>query len=63
MTTITRYEAYDLRYPTSLTGDGTDATNRDCDYSSAMVILYTDGDDVGYAGGTSDIRRHAHICL
>lgn len=33
----------DVRFPTSLTGDGTDAMNTDCDYSSAYVTLYTNG--------------------
>lgn len=37
---ITDYSVHDLRFPTSLTGDGTDAMNTTCDYSAAYVMLY-----------------------
>jgi len=53
---ITHYETHDIRFPTSLTGDGTDAMNTDCDYSSAYVTLFTSGDLVGY-GMTFTIGR------
>ena len=46
----------DVRFPTSLTGDGTDAMNTDCDYSSAYVTLFTSGDLVGH-GMTFTIGR------
>ncbi|CAO1631858.1 unnamed protein product [Sympodiomycopsis kandeliae] len=42
---ISDYSIHDLRFPTSLTGDGTDAMNTTCDYSAAYVKLY-----VGPAG-------------
>lgn len=38
---ITGYSVHDVRFPTSLTGDGTDAMNKTCDYSAAYLILYT----------------------
>ncbi|KAF9517532.1 hypothetical protein BS47DRAFT_1339391 [Hydnum rufescens UP504] len=50
MTTITRYEIHDVRFPTSLSGDGTDAMNTDCDYSSAYVTLFTDSPDPSLVG-------------
>jgi L-alanine-DL-glutamate epimerase-like enolase superfamily enzyme len=46
----------DVRFPTSLTGDGTDAMNTDCDYSSAYVSLLTSGGLVGH-GMTFTIGR------
>lgn len=46
----------DVRFPTSLTGDGTDAMNTDCDYSSAYVTLLTSSDLVGH-GMTFTIGR------
>lgn len=45
-----------MRFPTSLTGDGTDAMNTDCDYSSAYVTLTTSTDLVGH-GMTFTIGR------
>ncbi|KDQ58507.1 hypothetical protein JAAARDRAFT_176481 [Jaapia argillacea MUCL 33604] len=53
---IIRYEIHDVRFPTGLTGDGTDAMNTDCDYSSAYVSLYTSSDLVGH-GMTFTIGR------
>lgn len=46
----------DVRFPTSLSGDGTDAMNTDCDYSSAYVKLFTDTDLTGF-GMTFTIGR------
>jgi len=46
----------DIRFPTSLTGDGTDAMNTDCDYSSAYVSLFTSSGLTGY-GMTFTIGR------
>jgi len=53
---ITGFETHDIRFPTSLTGDGTDAMNTDCDYSSAYVSLFTSSDLTGY-GMTFTIGR------
>ncbi|TIB68368.1 hypothetical protein E3P77_01144 [Wallemia ichthyophaga] len=41
MSIITGYSTHDIRFPTSLSGDGTDAMNTDCNYSAAYVILNT----------------------
>ncbi|TFK63971.1 mandelate racemase/muconate lactonizing enzyme [Pluteus cervinus] len=56
MPKITGYKTNDVRFPTSLTGDGTDAMNTECDYSSAYVTLQTDTDLSGY-GMTFTIGR------
>lgn len=55
---ITHFETHDIRFPTSLTGDGSDAMNTDCDYSSAYVTIFTDGEEplVGH-GMTFTIGR------
>jgi L-fuconate dehydratase len=45
MATITGLEVIDVRFPTSLTLDGSDAMNPDPDYSAAYVVLRTDADD------------------
>ncbi|ESK84130.1 mandelate racemase muconate lactonizing protein, partial [Moniliophthora roreri MCA 2997] len=60
MPKITGYETHDVRFPTSLTGDGTDAMNTDCDYSSAYVTLKTDSALVGH-GMTFTIGRGNEI--
>jgi L-fuconate dehydratase len=38
---------FDVRFPTSLSADGSDAMNRAGDHSAAYVILNTDGDLAG----------------
>ena len=43
MARITSFEIEDVRFPTSLTADGSDAMNKDGDYSAAYVVLRTDG--------------------
>ncbi|MEU7926841.1 enolase C-terminal domain-like protein [Micromonospora sp. NPDC049107] len=45
MPQITGVTVEDVRFPTSLTADGSDAMNKDGDYSAAYVILHTDGVD------------------
>ncbi|MDP9800999.1 L-fuconate dehydratase [Arcanobacterium wilhelmae] len=45
MTRITAVKTYDLRFPTSNTLSGSDAMNKDPDYSSAYVEVSTDADD------------------
>jgi len=49
MVTITALETFDVRFPTSLAHDGSDAMNPDPDYSAAYVVLKTDAPD-GLAG-------------
>jgi L-fuconate dehydratase len=53
---IRELEVLDLRFPTSRTGAGTDATHTDPDYSAAYVILKTDADLEGH-GLTFTIGR------
>ncbi|GAA6063141.1 hypothetical protein JCM10212_001189 [Sporobolomyces blumeae] len=60
MSTITSYKVEDLRFPTSLDGDGTDAMNKDCDYSAAYVSLTT-SDGVSSNGMTFTIGRGNEI--
>jgi L-fuconate dehydratase len=43
MPTITGVEITDVRFPTSLQADGSDAMNADADYSAVYVELRTDG--------------------
>jgi L-fuconate dehydratase len=54
-------EILDLRFPTSLTSDGTDAVHKDPDYSAAYVILHTDGGLEGH-GFTFTIGRGNEVC-
>jgi L-fuconate dehydratase len=42
---IVELEVRDIRFPTSLEKDGSDAMNPDPDYSAAYVILKTDRPD------------------
>ena len=44
MSLLVAFDTYDVRFPTSLTADGSDAMNRDGDYSAAYVIARTDGE-------------------
>jgi len=48
MTIITGVRVHDVRFPTSLSMDGSDAMNKDGDYSAAYIVLETD--DPGLAG-------------
>jgi L-fuconate dehydratase len=61
MTRIVDMEVLDLRFPTSLHLDGSDAMNPDPDYSAAYVILKTDGEHEGH-GLTFTIGRGNDIC-
>ncbi|ORZ01483.1 galactonate dehydratase [Syncephalastrum racemosum] len=59
--TITKYEVRDIRFPTSLHLDGSDAMNKDPDYSAAYVIFYTDSDMEGH-GMTFTCGRGTEVC-
>src|SRR5258708_24880442 len=63
-TTILRVTARDIRFPTSRTLDGSDAMNRDPDYSAAYVVLETDN-PAGLKGhGLScPIGRGTELCV
>jgi L-fuconate dehydratase len=45
MSTIIAVDIFDIRFPTSLELDGSDAMNPDPDYSAAYLILGTDAED------------------
>src|SRR6476659_6824292 len=59
-----RAVTYDVRFPTSLSGAGSDAMNPDPDYSAAYVTLETD-DPSGLSGHglTFTIGRGTEICV
>jgi L-fuconate dehydratase len=62
--TIVGVQAYDIRFPTSRTMDGSDAMNNDPDYSAAYVVLQTDH-PAGLEGHglTFTIGRGNEICV
>jgi L-fuconate dehydratase len=57
MTTIVGVETHDIRFPTSLNQDGSDAMNKDGDYSAAYVVLRTDDAELSGYGFTFTIGR------
>ena len=62
--TITDVIARDIRFPTSRTLDGSDAMNRDPDYSAAYVVLKTDHPDgLEGHGLTFTIGRGNDLCV
>jgi L-fuconate dehydratase len=62
--TITNVIARDIRFPTSRTLDGSDAMNRDPDYSAAYVVLQTDSPDgLEGHGLTFTIGRGNELCV
>jgi L-fuconate dehydratase len=63
MTTITAVDVHDVRFPTSLTQDGSDAMNKDGDYSAAYVVIRTDDPSVGGYGFTFTIGRGNDLCV
>jgi L-fuconate dehydratase len=62
VTVITSVDVVDVRFPTSLTADGSDAMNKDGDYSAAYVILKTDDPALRGYGFTFTIGRGNDIC-
>ncbi|KAG0183981.1 Mandelate racemase/muconate lactonizing protein [Apophysomyces sp. BC1034] len=61
MVTITKYEIFDIRFPTSKFLDGSDAMNKDPDYSAAYVIFHTDASIEGH-GMTFTCGRGTEVC-
>src|SRR6516164_7108403 len=61
---IVKAVTYDIRFPTSRSGAGSDAMNHDPDYSAAYVTLETD-DPTGVAGHglTFTIGRGTEVCV
>jgi L-fuconate dehydratase len=64
MTRIVRATTSDIRFPTSVSGAGSDAMNTDPDYSAAYVTLETD-DPGGLTGHglTFTIGRGTEVCV
>jgi len=60
---ITHVETLDVRFPTSLNLDGSDAMNRDPDYSAAYVMLHTNHPDLVGHGLTFTIGRGNEWCV
>jgi L-fuconate dehydratase len=61
---IVKAVTYDVRFPTSLSGAGSDAMNTDPDYSAAYVALETDHPDgVDGHGLTFTIGRGTEVCV
>ena len=60
--TITRVEVLDLRFPTSRDSIGSDAVNKNPDYSAAYCILQTDSELKGY-GLTFTLGRGNELCV
>lgn len=52
----------DIRFPTSRDKDGSDAMNPDPDYSSAYVILHTDGPMSGHGSAFTIGRGNDVVC-
>jgi L-fuconate dehydratase len=60
--TITKAHVIDLRFPTSREAIGSDAVNKDPDYSAAYCILETNSDLRGY-GITFTLGRGTDLCV
>jgi L-fuconate dehydratase len=60
---ITSVDVVDVRFPTSLSMDGSDAMNKDGDYSAAYVVLRTDDPGLSGFGFTFTIGRGNDICV
>src|SRR5678815_1038711 len=61
--TITRVETRDIRFPTSGQLIGSDAMNKDPDYSAAYCILHTDAPQLTGHGLTFTIGRGNELCV
>src|SRR5664279_1840658 len=63
MPTITAVISHDVRFPTSLSMDGSDAMNKDGDYSAAYVVIHTDDPALKGYGFTFTIGRGNDLCV
>ena len=63
MTIITAVTTHDVRFPTSLSMDGSDAMNKDGDYSAAYVVIHTDDPALKGYGFTFTIGRGNDLCV
>src|SRR6266496_5855324 len=60
---ITGFDTVDVRFPTSLRLDGSDAMNLAPDYSAAYVILHTSDPDLEGHDFSFTIGRGTDICV
>ena len=60
---ILSIEVKDIRFPTSQSLSGSDATNKDPDYSAAYVILKTNDPRYQGHGLTFPIGRSNELCV
>src|SRR3990167_9061170 len=60
---ITKITTRDIRFPTSKNLDGSDAMNKDPDYSAAYVTLHTNHAGLEGSGLTFTIGRGNEICV
>ena len=60
---ITSMTVKDVRFPTSLSLDGSDAMHRSPDYSAAYVVLHTDDEDLSGHGLTFTNGRGTEVCV
>jgi L-fuconate dehydratase len=60
---IVALDCYDVRFPTSLTHDGSDAMNPDPDYSAAYAVLRTDREDLAGAALCFTIGRGNEVMV
>lgn len=63
MARIRQVDVLDVRFPTSLQRDGSDAMNADGDHSAAYVMLHTDDPDLTGFGLTFTIGRGTDLCV
>jgi L-fuconate dehydratase len=62
MSQIVGIDVHDVRFPTSAGLHGSDAMNRDPDYSAAYVVLRTSGADVGHGFAFTIGRGNEVVC-
>ena len=62
MTRITAVDVFDVRFPTSLSMDGSDAMNKDGDYSATYVAIRTGDPELSGFGFTFTIGRGNDVC-
>src|SRR5215217_298667 len=63
MASIVSVDAMDVRFPTSLSMAGSDAVNKDVDYSAAYIVITTDDAELSGFGFTFTIGRGNDICV
>ena len=63
MPVVQAVDVSDVRFPTSLNRDGSDAMNVDGDYSAAYVTLFTDDESLQGFGLTFTIGRGTELCV